>query len=228
MLAMLATANQFEFWLFTTLCAGIGAYVGAYLKKSAENRVIHENFKKVLREVEETRAATKKIESQIDDQMWNKQRRWELKRDILIEATKRLTEANDAIYGWDAIMKQMKPRPTQDWNDDVDTAVERWVKAYDEYGTSVSLVGIICDEETVFQFEKMEVFFAGVNEEIHGKQHPSVEGKFGELNALVKETKAIIRDEVRRKTNDGDLSRSQSNESSAIPAPAPPAPAKES
>jgi hypothetical protein len=84
----LLTWGQVWFWVFTTVFAAVGAYLGAYLKKKGENLATHEDFERVLVEVETTTKATKAIEEKISDDFWSKQRRWELKRDVLLEAVR--------------------------------------------------------------------------------------------------------------------------------------------
>ena len=74
------TFSQVAFWVITLLCAGGGAYFGSYLKKKGENLATHEDFDRLLAEVETTTKTTKSIEEKISDMFWNKQRRWELKR----------------------------------------------------------------------------------------------------------------------------------------------------
>jgi len=74
--------TAFAYWLLTVLSAGIAAFVGAYLKQKAQNLATHEDIQNLVQQVEATTAATKAIEGRISDEFWNKQRVWEMKRDI--------------------------------------------------------------------------------------------------------------------------------------------------
>ena len=89
----LKTAAEYTgIFITTTLGAGLGAYLGSYLKK---NLATQEDIRKLTQ-------ATKEIEAKISTDMWDRQKRWELKRDLLFEAAKRLSELDDALIAWGA------------------------------------------------------------------------------------------------------------------------------
>jgi hypothetical protein len=47
----------------TVLSAGIGAYIGAYLKKKGENLATHEDFQRVLTELKETTRPKRRLKT---------------------------------------------------------------------------------------------------------------------------------------------------------------------
>lgn len=75
----------------------IGSYFSPYLKKRSENLATHDDIDKLVDQVKATTEATKAIESRIDDQVWNKQRQWELKRDALVEGGRAVNELMSAV-----------------------------------------------------------------------------------------------------------------------------------
>jgi hypothetical protein len=79
------------------LSAGVGSYIGAYLKKKGENLATHEDLEKVLVEVRATTKATKEIEAKITDEVWGRQQRWQMKRDVLFAATNKISAVKDAL-----------------------------------------------------------------------------------------------------------------------------------
>ena len=82
------------------LTAGVGAYIGSYLKKRAENLATKDDFDDLKSQTAALTQTTKEIEAKIDDQVWDRQRQWELTRDgaiKLIEAQGVLEEANTAV-----------------------------------------------------------------------------------------------------------------------------------
>jgi hypothetical protein len=85
--------------LLYVLLLGWGIYFKSYLTKKADNLATKEDFKDLKQQTSELRQATKEIEAKIDDQMWNRQRQWELKRDILVDVIKAMGEARNAQYG---------------------------------------------------------------------------------------------------------------------------------
>ena len=77
--------------------AFVGSYLGAYMKKKGEDLAMKEGFNEVLRRTEETTSATKSIEAKISDEVWNRQKRWETKREVLFTATARHAELEDSV-----------------------------------------------------------------------------------------------------------------------------------
>lgn len=194
----LASIRLFGIPVLSFIAAGVGAYVGSYLKKRGENLATKDDFDDLKEQTRQLTQATKEIEARISDQLWNRQRRWELKRDTLLEATKRLTEVNDAIYGWVAVMSYPQSRSKRDLDDELSAPVNRWIKAYDEYGTSVALAGIVCDEDTIAPLEKLAEFLGDVNENIHNQELIRVRTRLKELDTLVVTVKAAIRREIHK------------------------------
>src|SRR5271167_2757044 len=78
-------------WLLVTLVGSFGgAWFGAYFKKKGENYATREDVGELTR-------VTKGIEAKISDEVWNRQRQWELKRDVLLGAVKRLGACHEAF-----------------------------------------------------------------------------------------------------------------------------------
>jgi hypothetical protein len=93
----LPTLSQIWFWVFTTIFAGAGAYLGSYLKKKGENIASKEDFDDLRMQTRELTAATKEIEAKIDDQVWNRQRQWEMKKEIFIAAAQTVAKADATL-----------------------------------------------------------------------------------------------------------------------------------
>src|SRR5215470_19211540 len=109
-----AAQEYLAVFITTTLGAGLGAYLVSYLKRKGENLATQEDISKLTQ-------ATKEIESKISTEMWDRQKRWELRRDVLFEVAKRLSELNHALLVC-----------SQALDDQQDT--ESWKKAFAEKG----------------------------------------------------------------------------------------------
>ena len=57
----------------------IRAYLGSYLKKKGENLATHEDIDKLLAQVTAVTQATKEIEAKISVDVWERQKKWEIK-----------------------------------------------------------------------------------------------------------------------------------------------------
>lgn len=82
--------------------AGIaGAFFGWFLKpflgKKGQDLASHEDVDKMLDEVHALATATKHIEAKISGDVWDRQKRWELKRDVLFEAVKKGAAVHQAL-----------------------------------------------------------------------------------------------------------------------------------
>jgi hypothetical protein len=93
------------------LIGGFVGYMNGYMRKKAENRAIHEDFQAVLAELKETTHATKEIEAKISDEVWNRQRKWEIKKEALFDATRGLVDFNNALIQLSSIDQAKKAHP---------------------------------------------------------------------------------------------------------------------
>ena len=77
-------------FLLPFIAAAAGAYLGAYLRKKGENLATDEDIEKLDDQVRVVTTTAKEIEAKISDELWNRQKRWELKREVLFEASRSL------------------------------------------------------------------------------------------------------------------------------------------
>ena len=75
----------------------IGSFLPAYFKKKGENLATKEDFNELKAQNALLAQTTKEIESKIDDQVWNRQRHWELKRDALLECARATNDFMAAV-----------------------------------------------------------------------------------------------------------------------------------
>lgn len=72
-------------------------YLTGYSAKKGENLATHEDIDKLVEQMTAVTQATKQIEAKISDEVWNRQRQWEMKREAIAGAIQALLEANDAL-----------------------------------------------------------------------------------------------------------------------------------
>ena len=90
-------------WMGATIVSAfIGSYLSAYMKKKGENLATHEDIQKLVEQVQATTEATKAIEARISDDLWGRQRRWEIKRDTVFGMLKAIGQMNAALLVLDA------------------------------------------------------------------------------------------------------------------------------
>jgi hypothetical protein len=88
---------QVWLWVFITIFAGVGAYLGSYLKKKGENFATKEDFNGLKGQTEELTRATKGIEARISHEFWNVQRRIALTRDLILDAVDTVGKAESCL-----------------------------------------------------------------------------------------------------------------------------------
>lgn len=69
------------------------SYFGRYLAKKAENLATHEDIHKLVNQVRET----ERVKAEIADRMWDRQRRWDAKKDLYLEAYSSLHQIYDHL-----------------------------------------------------------------------------------------------------------------------------------
>jgi hypothetical protein len=72
------------------IAAGAGGYLGAYLKRKGENLATKEDIAEITRVQEE-------IKAKISDDVWDRQRQWELKRDVVFDVVRALADLDMAV-----------------------------------------------------------------------------------------------------------------------------------
>jgi hypothetical protein len=136
--------------LFTFVLAGTGAYLGSYLKKKGENLATHEDIDKVVKQVEAVTKATKQIESKISNEMWDRQKRWEVTRDSLLELVRALSEFMEAMSNLDSAFQAEKG--IKEGNPDMvssfmSEALDRWARAGAAFSGASLLAETVCGNE---------------------------------------------------------------------------------
>ena len=134
------------------------SFLPAYLNKKGENLATHEDIDKLVAQVEAVTKATKKIEASISSEVWDRQKQWELKREILFDATKRLSEIDNELLSLNTFW-QMKTGG-QVGNEASKITLEHqyvtdWQKAMRSFEEVESLVYVSCSKETMMAFARL-------------------------------------------------------------------------
>jgi hypothetical protein len=135
--------------VLNAVIVGTGIYLRAYLNKKAENLASKEDFKDLKTQTAELRQTTKEIESKIDDQVWNRQRQWELKRDVLFEMSKRLAQADDALLYLDMAARNADKEGDPFWMENLTKRQNGWTKAIGALDEARFTVGVVSEKETI-------------------------------------------------------------------------------
>jgi hypothetical protein len=128
----------------------VGAYYGAYWKKKGEQAATHEDLENLVKEVQAVTKTTEEIKSEISGGLWDRQKQWELKRDVMFEAAKTVSAAKDRLTGMHAICMTDKEAEKKGKPIRLDKQAEAYAafnKAGDKLDEAFMLVAIACGDD---------------------------------------------------------------------------------
>jgi hypothetical protein len=174
-----------------------GAYFGGYLKKKGENLATHEDINKLVDQVRAVTQTTKEIEAKISDEVWAGQKRWELKREVLFEATRALAGIEDALISLHSLTKVEKKENDITWVTARHDKTLKWTKAYSVFEEASLLVMVVCNREAGQAFLNYGGFMVGVALPIANDNSSEMYKKMqGEHNKKHLELQHVIRKEL--------------------------------
>jgi hypothetical protein len=135
------------------LAGAFGGYLGSYMKKKGENLATHEDIGKLTDQVAAVTRTAKEIEAKISSDVWDRQKRWELKREVLFEVIRRASRVEDALRSLSTTLdSERKDPPHADelnwWLTRKKESLGTWLKVANEFDETKLLVTIVCDVET--------------------------------------------------------------------------------
>jgi hypothetical protein len=213
--------------LLPLIGAGAGAYLGAYLKKKGENLATHEDLQKLVDQMAAITKATKEIEAQISDAVWNRQRRWDAKKEAVFEAIKALGEVEGSLSAIAASYSGWHGQEQPDLKLHAWELAQKAHAIYDQasrsFGRASALARLVCGVEVAFGFSAVNLVIIDIaSKALNGelpanKEWARLASSLVALNVLIKKDLGLSE----ATTID---TMSQSSESSAVQAPAPQGP----
>jgi len=197
---------------------GTGIYLSSYLKRKAENLATREDFEELRRQTASLTQTTKEIETTISGELWDRQRRWELKRDVIFEAARKTAseigamERLHAVYMTEKQASAMgkpgrpekKPEVATGFND-----------AAADFEGAVMLVSAACGHELVRSLLEFGKFMRELSLEIMDDKPEAFMDKVKEMTAKSQAITLAIRKELEIAVTP----KPQSDISSAAPSP---------
>jgi hypothetical protein len=94
----------------TLLSAFVGSFLAAYLSEKGKNLATREDVDNLVEQMSMVTKATKEIEARISGDLWDRQKRWELKREILFDAIRRLADLEEGLIALDSVVQVEKEK----------------------------------------------------------------------------------------------------------------------
>lgn len=146
--------------LLNTAIVGAGIYLTAYLKRKAQNLATREEFKELVKQTAALTRTTAQIEADIKSDVWDRQKRWELRRDALFELMKRLGTLKDSVT---ALVSVHQTDLQNGWQNDFNRTANRiklgqeWIDAASSLDNAILMAGIVCDNELYLSLLKFSL-----------------------------------------------------------------------
>lgn len=166
----------------SSLSAGAGAFLGSYLKKKGENLATHEDVDKLVDQMKAVTQATKEIENKISSDLWDRQKRWELKREVIFDTSKAMMEMNNLLFQIGVILRVVTPKDNAPLDSNGARLIEEKIRPFldllNRFDGLRLLIAIVCDADTVIKIEAVSNLARDVISKIgngnHGAYHASV------------------------------------------------------
>jgi hypothetical protein len=133
--------------LLVALTSWLGSFIGSYSKKKGENLATKEDFRELKAQTAELRQATKEIESKIEDQVWDRQRQWELKRDAVLGVIQSLSDSEDALMCVCVFYQLLTKDDSKPANEAYEKALLDWKDKITGFESKRTLAKLMCGEE---------------------------------------------------------------------------------
>lgn len=184
--------------LLTLLVGVLVGYLTGYAKKKGENLATHEDIGKLTDEVAAVTKTAKEIEAKISSDVWDRQKRWELKREVLSEATRKASQLNDTLRTLHTTLHLVRNDP---FPDDVDLLrrkkeiLTRWNKAVSEFTETTLWVGVVCGQEVTMAIHDLAVVATTIAVDVN-KGEGNYEEEMEKFNGKLFVTLKAIREEL--------------------------------
>lgn len=187
--------------LTTLASAFVGSYLAGYLKRKGENLATHEDIGKLTDQVAAVTKTTKEIEANISSNVWDRQKRWELRREVLFEAARRIAEIDDSLLSLDSMhqadRKFVEVPSGVGWPEKKSKIVTRWSKAATAFDETKLFVAIVCGKETKEAFDALGTVANNIaigistDSETYQKSQPELTRKLLAVRAAIRKELGI-------------------------------------
>jgi hypothetical protein len=189
-------------WGLTTLLGAFaGSYLGAYMKKKGENLATHEDIDMLLTQVRAVTSATKEIEAKISSDVWDRQKRWEVKRDVLFQAAKEVGALKDALV---RLAAAYRTDLENNLKEDTGRTTKRlkygqeWINACNSLDSTMILIGFICGEEALRRVGQFSLLVRGIGTKITEWDAPTIQTATADFGSAMTSITGFLRKELNR------------------------------
>jgi len=169
------------------------------MRRKGENLATHEDIERLVDQVKAVTQATKEIETKISGELWNRQKRWELRREVLFEATRRVLAVFDALRTLDNILQTEVAKPEHkealSWRQGKVDANMKYFETVAALEESELLAALTCERAVVDAINEYRRLVAEVGKKIGTDHDPET---FDESLRKIIELRRAVGDAFRK------------------------------
>lgn len=173
-------------------------YLTGYAKRKGENLATHEDIEKLVDQMKAVTQATKEIESRISGELWDRQKQWELKREVLFEASRRVSAIYERVEDLQNLLQVEVTHPEYkedvSWMQDKADKSDKYFEALEALEESLLLVGMTCEKAVVDAIDEYKNLLVRTAAQIN-KNNASI---FKESLSKILSLRQAVRDEIRK------------------------------
>jgi hypothetical protein len=193
--------NEFITWGLTTLVgAFVGSFLAGYLKKKAENLATHEDIGKLVDQVKAVTITTEEIKTQIKSDLWDSQKRWETRREVILESLRNVGRAQSILM--DSIVSLGRSDDARTEEDKSAASVlathivKRCKRAMQSLSESLTVVALVSGKSVVTAFASVNDAFTDATSAF-GKDRESRNKAFANFARAVTALQLAVRKELK-------------------------------
>jgi hypothetical protein len=187
-------------WLGLNLTvSGFGAYCGAYLKQKRQGFATLEDITKCFDQLGAATKASKEIEDKITSELPARQKCWELKREVLFEAIRRVGEIEELLNNLNSILQIELKEPKEGnlaWMEMKIGNNKKWSRATAHFAETKLFVAVTCEKETKEAFDSYGDLANELATAINNRTANAYEKYFPELTVKHLAVRTAVRSEL--------------------------------
>ncbi|HEX4283602.1 MAG TPA: hypothetical protein VHZ28_00825 [Terracidiphilus sp.] len=137
------------YWIANFVLSVAGASIGTYFTARAKNLATHDDLDKLVEQVQAVTHATEAIKAEISSGLWDRQKRWEVRRDIVLDFMRSAGRVDAALRDFvsSCQIRPTEPEKLSVWLPIHTAASRKWLDISSECEGAIGLLDIVSGQE---------------------------------------------------------------------------------
>jgi hypothetical protein len=202
--------------IFSLVGAGAGSFLGAYLKKKGENVATHEDMDKLVDQMAAVTQTTKEIEAKISSDVWDRQKRWEIKRDAIFDMVKELGTLQVALGDFISVYRAAQAnKDAQFYAQKKIEEHQKFQQVHQSFERAQAVAALVCSKEVQKVVSSFGVLRTQLTSDIAQGRMEKANKDFADVIRAGLNLRELLRQELLGVENNSSGFKSQSNATSS-------------